>query len=150
MGLIEELAGSLLKSQTVSGRSSKSTGKNETMSMLIGVAIGMIIKYGLPSIVQKLSKSGLKKQVDSWIGTGDNKRVDPKQLTKALGPEMINEMSKKTGLKKTEVENSLSEILPEIINKLTPKGEVNENEVKNQTKGLDLGNVVDFLGKFFK
>lgn len=150
MGLIEELTGSLLKSKQVSGSKKRTTGKNQTMSVLIGVVIGMIIKYGLPVIVQKLSKSGLKEQVDSWIGKGDNKSVDPKQLTKALGPEMINEMSKKTGLKKTEVENSLAEILPEIINKLTPKGEVDEDEVRSQTEGLDLGDVTDFLGKFFK
>jgi uncharacterized protein YidB (DUF937 family) len=86
----------------------------------------------------------------SWISTGKNKPVTPDQLTNALGPDTINQMSDKTGMDKSTLSKSLSKMLPEIINKLTPEGKVDEQHVQSQTKGIDLGDITSFIGNLFK
>jgi len=87
---------------------------------------------GLSGLVNKLKESGLGDQVNSWIGTGENKAVDASQLSSALGSDIVQNIASKLGISTEEAAGSLSGALPEVINKLTPNGKIETDDPVQQ------------------
>ncbi len=79
---------------------------------------------GLTDLIGKLSAGGVGAQVNSWIAQGANQPVQPGQLGSALGAEVLNQLSQKTGMSQQELLDQLAAALPQIINHLTPNGRV--------------------------
>ncbi len=79
---------------------------------------------GVKGVVSQLQNAGLGEQVSSWVGTGENAKVDPSKLTSALGPEKVQAMAGKAGVSLQEASGSLSALLPQVIDKLTPGGSI--------------------------
>ncbi|HLX97334.1 MAG TPA: YidB family protein, partial [Roseiarcus sp.] len=77
---------------------------------------------GLNDLIGKLTAGGVAPQVNSWIGQGSNEPVQPGHLGSALGADVLNQLSQKTGMSQQELLNQLSAALPQIINHLTPNG----------------------------
>ena len=77
---------------------------------------------GLNDLIGKLSAGGVGSQVNSWIGHEANQPVQPGHLGSALGADVLNQLSQKTGMSQRELLNQLSAALPQIINHLTPNG----------------------------
>jgi uncharacterized protein YidB (DUF937 family) len=77
---------------------------------------------GLTDLIGKLSAGGVAPQVNSWVGHGPNEPVPPGQLGSALGQNVLNELSQRTGMSQQELLNQLATALPQIINHLTPNG----------------------------
>ena len=77
---------------------------------------------GLTDLIGKLTAGGAAPQVNSWIGPGENQPIQPGQLGGALGQNVLNELSARTGMSQQELLNQLAVALPQIINSLTPKG----------------------------
>jgi uncharacterized protein YidB (DUF937 family) len=65
---------------------------------------------------------GAAAQVNSWVGPGENQPIQPGQLGSALGGNILNELSARTGMSQQELLNQLAVVLPQLINSLTPKG----------------------------
>ena len=79
---------------------------------------------GLGDLIDRFRQGGLEDVVKSWIGTGPNKEISPPQLQRALGREIIDNLSQESGLPKDDLLSQLSKLLPEIIDKLTPNGKL--------------------------
>jgi uncharacterized protein YidB (DUF937 family) len=79
---------------------------------------------GLNDLIGKLTAGGVGPQVNSWVGHGANDPVQPGQLGSALGQNVLNELSQRTGMSQQELLNQLATALPQIINHLTPNGRV--------------------------
>ncbi len=77
---------------------------------------------GLSDLIGKLTAGGAAPQVNSWIGPGQNQPIQPGQLGGALGQNVLNELSQRTGMSQQELLNQLATVLPQIINHLTPNG----------------------------
>jgi uncharacterized protein YidB (DUF937 family) len=77
---------------------------------------------GLSDLIGKLTAGGAAPQVNSWIGPGQNQPIQPAQLGGALGQNVLNELSQRTGMSQQELLNQLATVLPQIINHLTPNG----------------------------
>jgi uncharacterized protein YidB (DUF937 family) len=77
---------------------------------------------GLSDLVGKLTAGGAAPQVNSWIGPGQNQPIQPGQLGGALGQNVLNELSQRTGMSQQELLNQLAVALPQLINHLTPNG----------------------------
>ena len=77
---------------------------------------------GLNDLIGKLSAGGVGSQVNSWVGHGPNDPVQPGHLGSALGADVLNQLSQKTGMSQQELLNQLAAALPQIINHLTPNG----------------------------
>ncbi len=77
---------------------------------------------GLTDLIGKLSAGGVGPQVNSWVGHGANEPVQPGQLGSALGQNVLNELSQRTGMSQQELLNQLATVLPQIINHMTPNG----------------------------
>src|ERR1700750_2736460 len=58
---------------------------------------------------------------ESWVGTGPNKPVAPPQLEQAIGPEVLETLSKQTGLSREELLARLSRGLPDAVHQYTPQ-----------------------------
>jgi uncharacterized protein YidB (DUF937 family) len=77
---------------------------------------------GLGGLLKQFQQNGFGDAIDSWINTGPNKAVAPGQISNALGPEVIDTLSQRTGLSKDQVFQILSQVLPNAVDQLTPKG----------------------------
>ncbi len=82
------------------------------------------IAGGLSDLIGRLTAGGASQQVNSWVGPGENHPIQPGQLGGALGGNILNELSARTGMSQQDLLNQLATVLPQLINNLTPKGRV--------------------------
>jgi uncharacterized protein YidB (DUF937 family) len=68
------------------------------------------------------TKNGHGDVAQSWVGTGPNQQIAPPQLERAVGPDVIDTLSKQTGLSREELLARLSRELPQAVDKYTPDG----------------------------
>jgi uncharacterized protein YidB (DUF937 family) len=79
---------------------------------------------GLSDLIGRLTAGGAGQHVNSWVGPGENQPIPPGQLGSALGGNVLNELSARTGMSQQELLNQLAVVLPQLINGLTPKGQM--------------------------
>ena len=84
--------------------------------------VGGLLNGGLSELIDRFKQSGHSDTVDSWVGTGPNKQIAPPQVEKAIGPEVLETLSKQTGLSREEILARLSRELPDAVDKYTPQG----------------------------
>jgi len=77
---------------------------------------------GLGGLIDQFQKKGLGEVIDSWVNRGTNKGVAPDQVSVALGGDVVNELSRRTGLSRDQVVAELARMLPNVVDKLTPDG----------------------------
>jgi uncharacterized protein YidB (DUF937 family) len=90
--------------------------------LLGGAAAGSVLSGGLGNIIKELQDSGHGRVAQSWVGTGPNEKIAPKDLANVLGSDTLNTLSKHTGLSMDDLLAGLSQHLPDLIDQLTPKG----------------------------
>ena len=90
--------------------------------LLAGGAAGGILSGGLSDLLKQFQQNGHGEAVDSWVSTGPNKAIAPKELANALGSDRINAVAEQTGMSRDELVNALSQYLPQVIDRLTPQG----------------------------
>jgi uncharacterized protein YidB (DUF937 family) len=79
---------------------------------------------GLGGLMKQFQQAGLGEVVDSWINTGPNKALAPRQIADALGPDVIDALSQRAGLPRDQVVAILSQLLPKAVDQLTPEGQL--------------------------
>jgi len=82
----------------------------------------MTALLGLLAIAGYQNRDGQADTVDSWVSTGPNKQIAPSQVELAIGPDVLETLSKQTGLSRDEILARLSRELPEAVDKYTPHG----------------------------
>ena len=95
---------------------------DQLRSSLGGATPGGILSGGLGELVDRFKQSGQGDTAESWVGTGPNKPVTPTQLEQAIGPEILDSLSKQTGLSRSDLLARLSRELPDAVDKYTPQG----------------------------
>ena len=91
-------------------------------SSLDGASPGGVLSGGLGELVERFKRSGQSEIADSWVRQGPNKEIAPSQLEQAIGPEVLDTLSKQTGLSREELLARLSRELPDAVDKYTPQG----------------------------
>jgi len=90
---------------------------------MVSVVSSIIEKHGgVSGVVDEFEKNGLGATVKSWVGTGPNQPISADQVHKALGPDLLQQLSQKSGLSVQELTQKLAQILPQAVDKLTPDG----------------------------
>ena len=82
------------------------------------------ITGGLGELMDKFKTAGQGDRAQSWVGTGANAPIDESQLETALGPDLIDSLTKQTGLSREDLLARLSKVLPEAVDKMTPEGRI--------------------------
>src|SRR6476620_7823065 len=77
---------------------------------------------GLGGLLKQFKQNGFGDEINSWVGTGQNKPVAPNQISDALGQGTIDALSHRTGLPKDQILVVLSKVLPNTVDQLTPEG----------------------------
>jgi uncharacterized protein YidB (DUF937 family) len=87
-----------------------------------GTSAGGLLSGGLAELIDRFRQSGFGETADSWVGKGPNKPVEPPELEQAIGPDVLDTLSRHTGLSRAEILTRLSRGLPEAVDKYTPEG----------------------------
>ena len=77
---------------------------------------------GLGGLLKQFQQNGQGDVASSWVGTGPNKAIAPKDLASALGADRINALMAYSGMSREDMLNGLSQHLPNVVDKLTPDG----------------------------
>lgn len=136
MGILSDILKSL------SGQGGLSEEKHNS---LLDEVIGLVCHPqtgGLAGLVDRFKSEGLGDTVSSWIGTGQNKPIDPDQVEKVLGQDKVQEIATKLGVSTEEVSQGLAKLLPEVVDKATPQGSIPAGD----SLGECLGAVKKLLG----
>jgi uncharacterized protein YidB (DUF937 family) len=92
--------------------------------ILGGAAAGTVLSGGLDSLIKGFQQSGHGKQMQSWVGTGENQNIAPGDLASALGNDTIDALTRQTGMSRDDLLSGLSQQLPDFVDQLTPHGHV--------------------------
>jgi uncharacterized protein YidB (DUF937 family) len=84
--------------------------------------LGGLLGGGLGELVERFKQTGHGDVAESWVGTGPNKQVAPQELERAIGPDVLDELTQQTGLSREEILARLSRELPDAVDKYTPEG----------------------------
>jgi uncharacterized protein YidB (DUF937 family) len=83
---------------------------------------GGFLGGALGQLVEQFNKNGEGAAANTWVSHGPNADLPTDRLEKAVGPDIIQELSEKTGLSREELLARLSRELPGAIDKYTPNG----------------------------
>jgi uncharacterized protein YidB (DUF937 family) len=83
---------------------------------------GGILSGGLGELFDRFKQSGHGETAESWVRTGPNKQVTPSQVEEAIGPDVLETLSRQTGLSQQELLARLSRELSDAVDKYTPQG----------------------------
>jgi uncharacterized protein YidB (DUF937 family) len=89
---------------------------------LSGGGIGGLLNGGLGELVERFRQSGQADTVDSWVSSGPNQQIAPSQVEHAIGSDVLETLSKQTGLSREEILARLFRELPDAVDKYTPQG----------------------------
>jgi uncharacterized protein YidB (DUF937 family) len=87
-----------------------------------GASAGGILSGGLGELMERFKQSGQGDTAESWVNTGPNKPCTTAQLERAIGPEVLDTLSKQLGLSRDQLVTRLCRELPEAVDKYTPQG----------------------------
>ena len=92
---------------------------------LVSVVSDVLEKHGgVQGVVSQFEKNGLGATVQSWVGTGPNQPVSPDDVQRVLGPDLLKQLSEKSGVSVQELTQKLAHVLPQAVDKLTPDGAI--------------------------
>ena len=90
--------------------------------LLAGGAAGGVLSGGLNDLLKQFQQNDQGEVAQSWIGSGPNKAITPKDLASALGADRINTLASFSGMSRDDLLNGLSQQLPDVVDQLTPDG----------------------------
>jgi len=92
---------------------------------MVSVVNSVLEKHGgVQGVVNEFERNGLGPTVRSWVSTGPNQPVSPEDVQRALGPELLQQLSQKSGVPVQDLSRKLAEVLPEAVDKMTPNGTI--------------------------
>lgn len=66
--------------------------------LLGGASSGSVLGGGPGDLVKQFQQNGQRETAKSWVETGPNTEIDNTQLSRALGPDVLDDLSARTGL----------------------------------------------------
>ena len=79
---------------------------------------------GLQGVVNEFERNGFGATISSWVGTGPNQPISPRDLPRALGPDLLQQLAAQTGMSVQDLTEKLAHVLPQAVDKMTPGGKV--------------------------
>lgn len=92
---------------------------------MVSVINGILEKHGgLQGVVNEFENNGLGATVRSWVGTGPNTPIAAADLQRVLGPDLLQQLSARSGMSVDELAQKLSQVLPQAVDRMTPAGTI--------------------------
>ncbi len=96
----------------------QSAGIGGLGGLLAGGASGGV----LGGLLQQFDQAGQGDAARSWVSSGENVPVTPKEVEKTFGSDIIDQLAEQFGIDKNELLKGLSQMLPQVVDQLTPDG----------------------------
>jgi uncharacterized protein YidB (DUF937 family) len=93
-----------------------------------GGGLGNVLNDGLGDILKQLQENGHGDTADSWVGHGQNKPIDPRDLETALGRDKMKSLAEQAGMSDIQFMHGLAQGLPQVIDRMTPDGRLPTRE----------------------
>lgn len=91
---------------------------------------------GMGEALEKLKKSSIGEQVQSWIGKGENKPVNADQVTEAIGQDRMEKIAQQAGTTPEQAAQTMADKLPGMVDKMTPDGQLPDPQsIKSNVAG---------------
>ena len=119
---IAEMLKGVGQNQQGSGGSSQGGLLGQLANSLGGLGAGGLLTGGLGELLDRFKQNGQGDVAESWVKTGPNKHCTPSQLEQALGTDVMDTLTKQTGLAREEIAARLCRELPDAVDKYTPQG----------------------------
>ena len=103
--------------------------------LLGGASTGGVLGGGLGDLLKQFQQNGHGETAKSWVDTGPNTEINDTQLSEALGPEVLDDLSARTGLSPEEILSRLSRDLPRAVDELTPDGTLPVADESDEANG---------------
>ena len=92
---------------------------------MVSVVNGILEQHGgVQGVVSEFEKNGLGPTVRSWVGTGENQPISPGDVHRVLGPDLLQQLSARSGLSVQDLAEKLTHVLPKAVDHLTPDGTI--------------------------
>jgi uncharacterized protein YidB (DUF937 family) len=92
---------------------------------MVSVVNNVLEKHGgLQGVVNEFEKNGLGPTVRSWVSTGPNQPISPEDVQRALGPDLLQQLSQKSGVSVQDLSRKLADVLPQAVDRMTPDGSI--------------------------
>jgi len=85
---------------------------------------GQVLSGGLGDLLNGFQQAGHGEVAQSWVKDGPDRQPAPQQVEQAVGPDLIDQLSKATGMSRDELLQRLSRELPKAVDQLTPDSRV--------------------------
>jgi uncharacterized protein YidB (DUF937 family) len=132
MGLFDEILGSVVGTREAERKKQSSSLISGLLDLLDEPETG-----GVQGLAQRSQGQGLGELVASWIGTGRNREISPRQVEDLLGARRVEALGQSAGLAGPLAAGAIAALLPVLIDKLTPDGAVpTDNEVQQRGRAL--------------
>ena len=149
MGLLEDLLTGMLQGQGQAQAPGQQPipGPQVTQNQLGSLLQAVVAMLndprtgGLEGLIRRFQEAGLGDVINSWVGTGQNRPIDPGSLERTL-PTEVTQMSQQAGLPPQQGGSILAQILPELVNELTPRGQVPQQSQMGDLAGQLLRNLL--------
>nr|WP_298891102.1 YidB family protein [uncultured Acinetobacter sp.] len=115
-------------------------GKSGLLIAVLPIVLAWIQKQGgLQGALDKLTKSGLGSQAQSWVdpSTAQNQSVQTEQVQQLFDEQDIAQVANQTNEPTQNVYAAIATVLPQIIDSLTPQGQTsNSGEANNDIQNI--------------
>ena len=134
-GILGSVIGQLGGTQSRSGG-----GKTTLLVAVLPIVLAWIQKQGgLQGALDKLTKSGLGSQAQSWVdpSTTQNQSVQNEQVEQLFDDQEVEQVANQMNEPKQNVYGAIATVLPQIIDSLTPQGQTsNSGEANNDIQNI--------------
>lgn len=115
-------------------------GQTQGQAGIAGALLSALMNSegGIGGLLERAQASGLAETVQSWIGTGANLPISAESIQQLLGPDMMGQITEKTGLPLDQLAGHLSTHLPEAVDGVTPNGELPQGQASLLAAGAAL------------
>lgn len=138
-GILGSVIGQLGGTQSRSGG-----GKTALLVAVLPIVLAWIQKQGgLQGALDKLTKSGLGSQAQSWVdpSTTQNQSVQNEQVEQLFDDQEVEQVANQMNEPKQNVYGAIATVLPQIIDSLTPQGQSSDQSEAN----TDIQNILKQL-----
>jgi uncharacterized protein YidB (DUF937 family) len=92
--------------------------------LLPNASTGSVVSGGLGDLLNSFNQAGHGEVANSWVKDGPDRQPAPQQIEQSIGPDVLAQLEKATGLSKDELLQRLGQALPKAVDALTPDSRV--------------------------
>ncbi len=101
----------------------------------------------LSSIISQIQDGNLMEVVSSWIGSGENKPIEPEKVTEIISEEKVELFAQQLGISKESARQALADALPKVVDEATNEEPSLAEQLFEQIGGVE--GAMNILKKFF-